>query len=46
MRNEQMRFSEAFRGNANGAKHLRNGTSHVDTPRNVLGENMTGSGKL
>ena len=40
-RNEQMRCLDAFRGNANGDKHMRNVTSHVGTPRNVSGENMT-----
>ena len=33
--------SEVFRGNTNGAEHMRNVTSHVGTPRNVLGKNMT-----
>ena len=40
-RNEQMWCLEAFRGNANCAKHLRYITSHVGTPKNVSGENMT-----
>ena len=34
-RNEQMRCSESFRGNTNGAKHPRNITSHVEFPRKV-----------
>ena len=40
-RNEQMRCSIAFRGNANGAKYPRNVTSHVGFPRNVSGEILT-----
>ena len=40
-RNEQMGCSEAFRGSEIGVKHPRNVTSHVGTPRNVSGENMT-----
>ena len=37
---------EAFRGNANGAKHPRNFSSHVGTPSNVSGENFTRSGEV
>ena len=36
-----MECLEAFRGNTNDVKHPRNVTSHVDLPRNVLGENMS-----
>ena len=39
-----MRCSEAFQGNENYAKHPRNVRSHVGTPKNVLGENMTKPG--
>ena len=45
-RNEQMGCSEAFQGNANGAKHPRNVTSHVSFPRNVSGKNMTRPGEF
>ena len=45
-RNEQMGCLEAFRCNANGAKHMRNVTSHVGSPRNFLGEYMTRPGKV
>ena len=45
-RNEQMGCLEIFRGNANGAKHPRNITSHVGFPRNVLGENMARAGEF
>ena len=45
-RNEQMGCSEDFRGNANGVEHPRKVTSHVDTPMNVSGENMTRPGKV
>ena len=45
-RNEQMGCSDGFRGNANGVKHTCNATSHVGTPWNVWGENMTMSGKV
>ena len=45
-RNEQMRCLETFRGNANGGKHTRSVTSHVDNPRNFSGENMTRLGKV
>ena len=38
--------SEAFRENANGVKHPCNVTSHVGTPKNVLGENMAWSGEV
>ena len=41
MRNEQKWCLDAFRGNANGAKHTRNVSSHILTPNNVSGENMT-----
>ena len=41
MRNEQIGCSVDFQANANGVKHTRNVTSHVGTPRNVSGENMT-----
>ena len=33
-----MGCSDAFRGNANGAKYLRNVTSHVGAPKNISGE--------
>ena len=46
MRNQQMGCLEIFRGNANGVKYTRNVTSHVGTPRNVSGENMTRPGKF
>ena len=39
-RSEKKWCSEAFRDNANGAKHTPNVTSDVSTPRNVSGENM------
>ena len=45
-RNEQMRCSDASRGNTNGAKYPNNITSHVDFLRNVSGENMTRPGKV
>ena len=45
-RNEQMRCSESFRGNLNGAKHPRNIISHVSFPRSFLGENMTRPGEV
>ena len=45
-RNEQMGFSQAFRGNTNGAKNPRNVKSHVDFPRNVSGENMSRPGEV
>ena len=41
-----MKCSDIFRDNAYGAKHTRNVTSHVGTPRNVSGENMTRPGKV
>ena len=40
-RNEQMGSLETFQGNANGAKHTHNVTSHVGTHSNDSGENMT-----
>ena len=40
-----MGCSKDFRDNANGAKHLFNVTSHVGTPKNVSGQNMTRSGE-
>ena len=40
-----MRCSEAFRCNANSAKHPYNVTSHVVFPRKVSGENMIRSGE-
>ena len=46
MRNEQMGFSETFRGNKNGVNHPQNNTSHIGTPRNVSGENMTRPGEI
>ena len=36
--NEQIGCLQAFQGNENGAKHPRNVTIHVGTPRNVSGE--------
>ena len=36
---------KGFQGNANGAEHPRKVTSHVGTPMNVSGENMTRPGK-
>ena len=45
-RNKQMGCLEGFRGNANGAKHTRHVTSHVSTPMNVLGENMSRLGEV
>ena len=44
--NEQKGCSEAFRGNANCAKHPYNDTNHVGTPRNVSRENMTWPGEF
>ena len=45
-RNEKMGFSEAFRGNTNGAKHPRNATSYAGFLRNnVSGENMSRLGE-
>ena len=41
-----MGYLEALRGNTNGAKHTCNVTSHVGTPRNVSGENMTRLGEF
>ena len=38
---DKMGCLEAFRGNANGAKHTRNFISHVGSPRNISWENMT-----
>ena len=32
---------EGFRGNENDAKHTSNVISHVGTPRNVSGKNIT-----
>ena len=43
---KQMGCLKAFRGNTNGAKHLRNVTSHYDFPRNVSRENMFTSGEV
>ena len=40
-RNEQMGCSEVFLGNANCAKHPLDVPSHVRTPMNVSGENMS-----
>ena len=40
-RNEQMGYSEAFRGNPNAAKYPRNVTRHVGFLGNVSGENIT-----
>ena len=40
-RNEQMGCLEAFQGNTNSVKHLRNLTSHIGFPRNVWGEKWT-----
>ena len=45
-RNELMGCSEAFQANANGVNHTPNVTSHVGTPMNILGENMTRDGKI
>ena len=45
-RNEQMRSSKPFRGNANGAKHPRNVISHIGSPKNVSRENMTRPGEI
>ena len=41
-----MGFLEAFRGNTNGAKHLRNVSTHVNFPRNISVENMIRPGKV
>ena len=46
MRNEKMGCSEAFWGNKNGAKHLRNVTSNIDFRSNVSGENMIRPGEV
>ena len=37
---------ESFRGNVNCAKDSHNVTSHVGTPKNVSGENMTRPGEV
>nr|ABD83275.1 Fgenesh protein 14 [Beta vulgaris] len=41
-----MGCSEAFQGNANGAKYPRDVTSHVGFPKNVSRENMARLGEL
>ena len=45
-RNEQMGVLEAFRGNADCVKYPRNVMSHISTPRNVSGKNMTRAGEV